>query len=127
VSWSADDPGQGDPAIIAGLAAEFQDQADEAAAAARQLRALHANASDALWRGDAANAFRHRIGDLPPHLDKLHSSYQTAADGMRAYAAAVTQIGDDAAGQRQRLAGAESEHASTSSRGVVAARTEWVG
>jgi hypothetical protein len=121
VSWTVDDPGQGDRAVIAALAADLQAQADDAASGSRQLRSLHDNTTDALWRGQAADAFRHRVAKVPAHLDKLHASYAEAAAGMRAYAAAVSQIADDAAAARQRVTSAKADQQS-----AAAAQAGWV-
>jgi hypothetical protein len=103
------------------LAADLQAQADDAGAAARQLRALHDNTTDAVWRGDAADAFRHRIGALPSHLDKLQASYADAAAGMRIYAAAVTQIAGDASTAKRVIAAAQADQQT-----AAAAQAAWV-
>ena len=67
-----------------------------ASSAQGRLRRLHDNASDAIWRGSSADAFRDRIEKLPGHLAKLARSYQDAADGFTGYSAAVRQIAHDA-------------------------------
>jgi len=77
VSWTADDPGQGDPTIIAALAGDLQSQADTAADAGRQLHALHHNTTDTIWHGHAGDTFRNRIATLPAHLEQSHGSYST--------------------------------------------------
>jgi uncharacterized protein YukE len=115
MSWTPQDPGQGDPAVIAALAADLQTQADDAATAARQLRGLHEHTTDTVWRGEAADTFRDRIAHLPTHLDTLHTSYTDAAAGIRAYAAAVTQIADDTTTAHQRISTAQHEHQAAAS------------
>lgn len=103
MSWTEDDPGQGSPDGLLALAADLQADADDAAAAARMLRGVQHNASDAVWKGTSANAFRDRVDKLPGHLDKLNASYADAAAGIRSYAASVRQIADDARVQQQAV------------------------
>ena len=113
MSWSEPDPGQGDPAGIDALARELGEVARAASSAQSQLRQLHDNASDAIWRGTSADAFRDRIAKLPGHLAKLASSYQDAADGFTGYSAAVRQIAHDATLARTEVSAAQDGVSST--------------
>ena len=101
MTWTETDPGQGNPDGLLALAADLQSDADDAATAARMLRSVQNNASDAVWKGTSADAFRDRIDKVPGHLDKLNASYADAAAGLRSYAASVRQIADDARVQQQ--------------------------
>lgn len=101
MTWTEDDPGQGDPDGLLALARDLQGDADDAAAAARTLRSVQQNAGDAVWQGSSADAFRDRIDKVPSHLDKLNASYADAAAGLRAYAASVRQVADEARAQQQ--------------------------
>ncbi|MGI8665834.1 MAG: hypothetical protein ACR2N4_07375 [Jatrophihabitans sp.] len=103
MTWTEADPGQGDPDGLLALAAALQGDADDAASAARMLRSVQHNATDVVWKGSSADAFRDRIDKVPVHLDKLHASYAEAAAGLRDYAASVRQIADDARAQQQTV------------------------
>ena len=56
------------------------------------MRSLALNADDAVWRGDAADAFREDIGELPKRLDKLHNSYHEASEALRIYGVSLRQL-----------------------------------
>ena len=112
MSWTGQDPGQGDPDGIAALALLLGDVAEEANTAQDRLRKLQDNATDAIWRGSSADAFRDRIDKLPGHLRQLAQSYRDAADGFTGYAASVRQIAHDAASVRAQMANAQSEQTS---------------
>lgn len=103
MSWTDLEPGQGDPDGVLALAAALQADADDADLAARTLRSVQDNTSDAVWRGSSADAFRDRIDKLPGHLDRLQASYAAAAAGLRGYAASVRQLADDAVAQQRMM------------------------
>jgi uncharacterized protein YukE len=111
VNWSDGDPGQGDPDGIDALAGLLGEVSAAASGAQSSLQKLKDNASDAIWRGSAADAFRGRIDKLPGHLQQLAQSYADARDGFRTYSATVRDLQ-----QRQRvierdISAANAEHA----------------
>ena len=108
MSWTGEDPGQGDPDGITALAAELNRVADAASSAQTSLLALKDNTTDAIWRGKSADGFRHRMAKLPGHLAKLAHSYREAADGFAAYAASVRQIEHDAVIAQAAMSSAQS-------------------
>jgi uncharacterized protein YukE len=110
MSWSTDDPGQGSPEGIATLTDLLSTVADDAASAQDRLQKLKDNATDAIWKGTSADAFRDKIDKLPGHLGQLAASYQDAADGFKAYGASVADI-------KQRAQAAHTEI--TSAQGAV--------
>jgi uncharacterized protein YukE len=110
VSWSQEDPGQGSPDGIDTLALMIGEVADAAASAQANLQKLKDQASDAIWRGPAADAFHSRIDKLPGHLDQLARSYGDARDGFRTYAAAVREIKSKQQAAQSQISQAESDH-----------------
>ncbi|MGH8906310.1 MAG: WXG100 family type VII secretion target [Egibacteraceae bacterium] len=79
----------------------------------RTLKGLRDQLDDTVWRGEAADAFRQRIDELPPKLDKLHASYEKASQALGAYgktltdlqARAATAVGDAGQARRGQRAG----------------------
>lgn len=108
MSWTQQDPGQGDPDGIDVLAMQLGDVADSAYSAQGRLQKLKDNASDAIWRGTSADAFRDRIDKLPGHLQQLADSYKDASDGFSGYAASVRQIKHEATLVQNEIANAQS-------------------
>ncbi|AZI58830.1 hypothetical protein EH165_12470 [Nakamurella antarctica] len=103
------------------LGTQLQDLGADASAAAVLLQKLSDGASDAVWRGDSADAFRARILELPVHLDQLGSSYQVAGDGFVTYAAVVADIAVRAEGFRAAGASADRDKSR-----AVSAQGAWV-
>ncbi|AZI57428.1 DUF4237 domain-containing protein [Nakamurella antarctica] len=114
-SWTEDDPELGSVDAMWAVAEELRIVAEDADSARQRLQQLHDNTSDAIWRGDSADAFRGRIADLPSHLLMLHDSYSQAADGMRTYANDVDEIQYRAGVVNQELSSAEHAHTSAAS------------
>ena len=90
------DPAPGDPAAIAGLALELLSTADNAKDVRDRLVRLEDGATDAIWRGDTADAFRDRIDKMPEHLQKLDRSYRKASEGLDAYSRELRDLKADA-------------------------------
>ncbi|HSY16428.1 MAG TPA: hypothetical protein VK816_10595 [Jatrophihabitantaceae bacterium] len=121
MSWTEDDPGQGDPVRIEALSRELREVADVAGLARHHLEMLASNMTEELWRGSAADAFRERIGKLPAQLAQLEESYRDAAAGFHRYQAEVEFIAEDAAAYR-----AQQEQAATEKAAAEQASAEWV-
>ncbi|MBW3650412.1 MAG: hypothetical protein KY458_07585 [Actinobacteria bacterium] len=92
----------GDPAGPRVLATRLDAYAESAAAAAGQLRALDAGG----WVGEAAEAFRHALAQVPERLERAVGAFAEAASALRAYASTLEE-----AQQRARLALARVEAA----------------
>jgi len=90
------DPAPGDPSAISSLAVEFGTTADNARDVRDRLVRLKDGATDAIWRGDTADAFRDRIDKMPEHLEKLDRSYRKASQGLDAYARELRDLKADA-------------------------------
>ena len=83
------------------VAAEFGQVGDEADALIRRLRVVGNDSGPAIWRGEAAEAFRRLLAETEPDLVKLSTSHGAAEGAMRRYAFALGDAQDDA---RQALA-----------------------
>ena len=86
------DPTPGDPNAYTRLSCFFDGTAQNASEAARRLRSLALNADDSVWRGEAADAFREDLGELPKKLDKLYNSYHEASEALRIYGVSLRQL-----------------------------------
>ncbi|MGH8905777.1 MAG: WXG100 family type VII secretion target [Egibacteraceae bacterium] len=108
LSWAAlgGDPAPGDPGAFDGLARAFSTTAGNAGEAQSRLNAFAASVDDSIWRGEAADAFREKIAELPPRLAKLHDSYQAASEGMGGYARALGDLQSQARALLARAQGA---------------------
>jgi uncharacterized protein YukE len=58
--------------------------------------ALRDDTNEAIWSGDAADAFRDRIDKLPIRLEKLHNSFDKASDGLGVYGRTLEELQTDA-------------------------------
>ena len=114
MSWSEDDPGQGAPDGISALATMIGAVADAASSAQSNLQKLKDQASDAIWRGPAADAFHSRIDKLPGHLQQLAASYDDARSGFHAYAASVADIQQRQSIIEKEISAAQTAHSSAS-------------
>lgn len=106
------DPATGDPTAIAGLALDFRSTADNAKDVRDRLVRLKDGATDAIWRGDTANAFRDRIDKMPEHLQGLDQSYRKASEGLDAYSSELRDLKADAQAALDK-AGAAKQDAGT--------------
>jgi uncharacterized protein YukE len=103
------DPTPGDPAAYSTLSGFFDGTAQTASEAASRLRALALNADDSVWRGEAADAFREDLGDLPKKLDQLYNSYHEASEALRIYGVSLRQLQARADGELQNAVAADEE------------------
>lgn len=108
-----------DPGEISLLAGSFHRVANQAHTAAAGLRGAE---NDAHWTGQAADAFRAKLGKLPGDLDNVQSSYGEVAGALDTYGAHLepiqtkfqslaTQLGD----ARSSLANAQGQAATAQS------------
>ncbi|MGH8910368.1 MAG: WXG100 family type VII secretion target, partial [Egibacteraceae bacterium] len=88
LKWEAvgGDPAPGDSAAFDQLARAFAAMAGNAGDAQSKLSTFAASVDDRIWQGEAADAFREKMGELPPQPVKLHESHQAASQGMAGYA-----------------------------------------
>jgi uncharacterized protein YukE len=133
LSWEAlgGDPAPGDPSAYDALSRDFAATAENAEQAHRALRRLQDGVDDSIWRGEAADAFRSEIGELPPKLEKLLRSYSEAAEGARRYGLALAElqaearrIRDEADAASADLTAAEQQMATAADQAVAAATAE---
>jgi uncharacterized protein YukE len=103
------DPTPGDPNAYTMLSGFFDGTAQNAQDAACRLRALALNADDAVWRGEAADAFREDLGELPKKLDKLYHSYHEASEALRIYGVSLRQLQSRAQTELERAVAADEE------------------
>jgi hypothetical protein len=71
-----------EPSEVGALAGAFQRVASQAQSTSAALRGAH---GDATWTGQAADAFRTQLGQLPGDLDKVERSYQEVGSALDAY------------------------------------------
>jgi uncharacterized protein YukE len=95
----------GDPAGPRALAARLDTYAEGADAAAARLRALE----ERTWVGEAAEAFRSGLDELPQRLERASSSFAEAASALRAYAAVLAEAKERAAVALEHYEDAEAE------------------
>lgn len=75
----------GVPEEVEALAARLATYADQAGEAAARLRAIDSGA----WVGQAADAFRDAIGELPVRLGRGSDAFWEAVAALRSYASAL--------------------------------------
>ena len=92
------DPAPGEPAAYDDLAAAFRRTSSNAGHAHKRLSDLKDMVDENIWKGDAADAFREQIGKLPKDLERLHNSYEAAADAMAAYGSTLRTLQTEAGG-----------------------------
>ena len=107
------DPAPGATERVGGLAADLASVASELDAARQAL--LKIGRSGGPWQGDAAEAFHHKLGELPDYLDKANRSLGDAARSLDQWAADLTSMQAtaahyeaEAAQMLQRLGAAQS-------------------
>ena len=119
LTWSAatPNPAPGQPEAYEGLARAFETTAEHAGEAHATLTAFATSVGSDVWRGEAAEAFRGNIDELPPKLAKLADSYARGSAAMGAYARTLRglQARAEAVLSRAQAAAAE-EEASLQSR-----------
>lgn len=99
LTWGAlgGDPTPGEPAAFDELKDGFSQTSANAGEAHTKLVAFKSSVDPTIWRGESADAFRGKISDLPPKLQKLHDSYAAAAGAMAGYARALRDLQAEAA------------------------------
>lgn len=109
LTWEAlgGDPAPGDAGACDGLAQALSTTAGNAQKAHATLSRFGGLVDASIWRGEAADAFRERIGELPPKLVKLHKSYRAASEGMASYARMLRDLQSQA---RAALGQAQAAH-----------------
>jgi len=99
LTWDAlgGDPTPGDPTAYDELDTGFSQTSANAGEAHGKLTRFQSSVDSNIWRGESADAFRDKISDLPPKLQKLHDSYVTAAGAMAGYARILRDLQAQAA------------------------------
>ncbi|MBV8994348.1 MAG: hypothetical protein JO287_11775, partial [Pseudonocardiales bacterium] len=108
------DPAPGATERVGALAADLESVATELGSARQALTSI--GHSSGIWQGDAAEAFRDKLGELPDYLDKANRSLGDAARTLDQWSADLTsmqvtaaQYEAEAAQTLQRLRAAESD------------------
>ena len=93
--WSVfgGNPVPGDPESVRLTAGRLADLASEAGTQNRLVRAVGED-SRSVWEGTAADLFRPHVDRLIGQIDKLVTSYETAASAMQAYSARLHDAQD---------------------------------
>jgi uncharacterized protein YukE len=79
----------GDPAEVGDLSRALRRITDHVAECKNQLAGAAGNVD---WRGDAANAYRDKLGTLPEELEKVRASYDEASWALWAYESALRDL-----------------------------------
>ncbi|MCE7082094.1 DUF6531 domain-containing protein, partial [Streptomyces sp. ST2-7A] len=90
------DPAPGDPDRIERLGGELEEFADDVFTALGKVRSMGEEGALASFVGESAEAYRDRFDKLPPDLDKLHTSYDLAAQALLTYAPKLREAQTDA-------------------------------
>ncbi|MFT4233340.1 MAG: hypothetical protein QM606_11280, partial [Leucobacter sp.] len=111
----AKDPTPGETWGVKALARGYQRIADSAEEAGTILTRVKSTGSSGVWIGEAGDAFREKIDDLPDHLDKCVDSFAKAADALFGWATKMStlQSSADTNLERARLAADDLEAAQT--------------
>ena len=82
VNWEVvgGDPAPGEPDAYFELARALGATASNAEDAHRRLRAIGDQVDESIWRGEAADAFREKIGELPDKLKQLFEACDVTAE-----------------------------------------------
>ncbi len=114
LSWDlvGGDPAPGDPRAYGELARDLKDTAESAQRASDRLRRFTTSVDASIWRGDAADAFRDKLGEFPPQLAKLQRSYASASEAMAGYGRTLDDLQDRARRVLERAHAAAEDEAS---------------
>jgi uncharacterized protein YukE len=85
-------PAPGHPEAFLELARDFESTAENAEDAYRRLNRMRDQVDDRVWKGEAAEGFKDRIGKLPNDLRKLFQSYDAASDAMATYGTTLQEL-----------------------------------
>ncbi|QNG19876.1 hypothetical protein G4H71_15255 [Rhodococcus triatomae] len=106
------DPTPGRAQVAADAAAELMSVADRLRQAHTALSGI--GYSDGIWRGEAANAFRSRVGELPAQLDTAGESLRKASNALDGWSSDLasfqrnaTTLEAEAAAAKRAVADAE--------------------
>ena len=77
---------------------------------------MRALADGGLWRGEAADAFRHRLEDLPRDLDRAAEAYGLASRALTRFGLSLLEAQTAARGLEDRAASADDSKWATASR-----------
>jgi uncharacterized protein YukE len=107
------DPTPGEVWGVKALARGYQSVADGAEEAGSILTRVRSTGASGVWIGEAGDAFREKIEDLPDHLDKCVDSFTKAADALFGWATKMStlQSSADTNLERARLAADDLEAA----------------
>jgi uncharacterized protein YukE len=125
MSWSlvGGNPTPGDPDAVTRIASDFEDVSSDAAECQRQLTRIRDDWESAIWRGDAADAFRRNIDELPNDLGKLTASYRLAGGALRRYAGDLRSAQEQARTALRKAEAADADRSRASSDKRVATNT----
>ncbi|MCE7082314.1 hypothetical protein LZF96_19740 [Streptomyces sp. ST2-7A] len=90
------DPTPGDPDRIERLGNELDEFAEDVFTALGKVRSMGEEGALASFVGESAEAYRDRFDKLPPDLNKLHTSYDLAAQALLTYAPKLREAQTDA-------------------------------
>lgn len=79
-------PAQGSPHEVRAVAGDLAKTSRTADDCLEEFARVADEHTDTIWRGEASEAFRDEIGDLPTDLGKLVDSYEKAAEALSTYA-----------------------------------------
>lgn len=103
------DPALGHPEAFRSLADRLGSAAEAASCAVRQVERVGANLDGAVWRGESAEAFAAKLGELPGQLAKMHDSYSSASGALAAYGRLLQSLQERARIAVARAVSARSE------------------
>ncbi len=101
------DPAPGSPDALAGLARDCGRLGADLELDATSVRHV---ADGSVWRGGAADAFRHRLADLPRDLDRAGAAYLQASGALLRFSAALADAQVVARDLERRAADLERKH-----------------
>jgi uncharacterized protein YukE len=85
-------PAPGNPEDFFELSSDFQETVENAEDAYGRLTRMRDQVDDSVWKGEAAEAFKDRVGKLPKDLRKLFLSYSAASEAMATYATTLREL-----------------------------------
>ena len=99
------DPAPGHAGRAAEAAVEMMNVADRLRQAEAALQSV--GYSDGIWRGEAANAFRSKVGELPRQLDTAGESLRKASNALESWSGDLGSFQRNAAGLESEAAAAK--------------------
>ena len=91
MSWDAlgSNPVPGDEGAVLAIADRVRSVADAAEEIVSRLRGVDGGVGPAVWKGEAADVFRSRLGEVGPATIRLSDAHRVAHDALRRYADAL--------------------------------------